>query len=118
MGSAQLDELAPRYMREDRIDVTLDSLQVRVAALESVLLSVSYQRTLPEGVVLPLIFEVQGPSPSSYQRRVYSRVAPTAVIFTPREGGTHLVVIRENAHNRWFGKLRLDVEGETIERIG
>lgn len=114
--TTQIDELSPDYIGAERITLTLDAAQARVAALESVLVQVDYAKALPEGVVLPLLLEVQGPSPGSYQRRAFTRVAPKALVFTPREGGPHLVLLRELAHNRWVGKLRLDVEGETLER--
>lgn len=116
MATTQIDELSPDYMGAERIALTLDPSQTRVAALESVLVQVDYAKTLPEGVVLPLELVVQGPSAGSYQRRAFTRVAPRTLVFTPREGGPHLVLLREVAHNRWVGKLRLDVEGETLER--
>lgn len=110
-----MDELSPRYIREKRLDISLDQSLVKAKAFSALVLNVSYARTLPEGIMLPLIFEVQGPSPQSYQRREYLRTAPSSIIWTPREGGPHLVTLREAAHNRWWGSLSLDVEGELIE---
>lgn len=115
MTDRLLDEIAPRYIREKRIDLTLDPAIVQVRAFNPVRVIVDYSRAAPEGVVLPLILEIQGPSAGSYQRREFLRVAPRALLWSPREGGVHLVVLREAAHNRWFGSLRLDVEGELLE---
>jgi hypothetical protein len=115
MGSPALDELSPPYLREERIDLTLDESIVTPAAFSSVLVNVDYARTLPEGVMLPLIMEVQGPSAQSYIRREFMRQAPDTLIFTPSEGGPHLVVLREVAHNRWWGRLHLSVEGERLD---
>jgi len=111
----QLDEIAPLYVREKRLDLTLDQSITTVRAFAPVLVQISYERALPEGVTLPLVFELQGPSAQSYQRREYLRTAPASIIFTAREGGPHVATLREVAHNRWWGSLRLDVEGERIE---
>lgn len=113
---ASLDEISPRYIGEDRIDLSLDPSITVPGAFAPLLVNVSYARCEPNGVMLPLIFEAQGPSAESYIRRVFSRAAPASLIFTPREGGPHLVVLREAAHNRWWGRLRLSVEGETLDR--
>lgn len=109
-----LDELSPPYIREKRIDLSLGADSELPAAMRSVLLDVNYDRTFPEGVVLPLLLEIQGPSPASYQRRVFRRVAPQSILFTPREGGPHAVILREVCHNRWWGSLRFDVSGERL----
>jgi hypothetical protein len=111
-----LDEIAPSYIGEDRLDLSLDPSIVTPSAFVPLLVNVSYGRCVPQGVMLPLIFEAQGPSPESYVRRVFMRAAPSSVIFTPREGGPHLVTLREAAHNRWWGRLRLSIEGETLAR--
>jgi hypothetical protein len=115
MGDALLDELSPRYMREDRIDVTLDASVTSPSAFDSILVNASYARCLPEGVVLPLILEVFGPSAQSYQRHEFARVAPSSFVFRPVEGGRHRVILREAAHNRWWGALSVDVAGELLE---
>jgi hypothetical protein len=115
MGSAFLDGISPRYLREARIDLSLDPGDPPPAAFRSTLINISYARTLPEHVVTPLVLVVQGPSAQSYQRRVFGRTPPASVVFTPREGGPHRVILREAAHNRWWGELGLDVAGERLE---
>jgi hypothetical protein len=55
LSSAWQDEVSPRYMREDRIDLELDASNPEPAAFQSLLINVSYSRTLPQGVMLPLI---------------------------------------------------------------
>jgi len=112
---ASIDDLAPSYIREKRIDLTLDPSNPVVRAGRPVLIGVSYARALPAGIMLPLVLEIQGPSPGGYQRREFTRTVPAGVIFTPREGGPHLVTLREAAHNRWWGSLTLDIEGELID---
>lgn len=115
MGSAWQDEISPRYLREDRIDLELDSSNPAPAAFQSLLINVSYARTLPQHVMLPLILEVSGPSSDSYQRREFTRAPPATLVITPREGGPHVIVLREVAHNRWFGRLSVQVAGERLE---
>lgn len=116
MPLLSLEELSPSYVRERRIDLSLAVDSESPLALRSVLIEVSYSRTMPEGVVLPLVFEVHGPSADSYLRREYLRSAPRNIIFTPREGGRHMVSLREIAHNKWWGSLIFDVAGERILR--
>jgi hypothetical protein len=107
-----IDELAPQYVREKKLDLSTDPDAEAPRANRSILVTVNYGRTAPDGVSLPLVMEIQGPSPTSYQRRVFSRTRPASVIFTPREGGRHDVILREAAHNRWWGSLALEVAGE------
>jgi hypothetical protein len=114
MAETTLDELSPVYVRDKRLDLALEP-GAKAAAGRPLLVTVSYARALPAGVMLPLVLEVQGPSAASYLRREYTRAAPSAVIFTPQEGGQFTVTLREAAHNRWFGTLNLTVEGELIE---
>ena len=107
-----LDEICPRTVREKKLDLSTDPESEAPRANRAVMLTVSYARTAPDGVVMSLIMEVQGPSATSYRKRVYRRTRPTTLLFTPREGGRHLVVLREAAHNRWWGSLALEVAGE------
>lgn len=112
--SAALDELSPLYLGEDRIVLSLMS-GLTPRAFRSIIIDVDYAAADPQGVVLPLKLIVQGPSSGSYQTRIFSRVAPARLAFMPREGGSHLVVLREVAHNRWFGRLRFTVDGPLLE---
>lgn len=115
MGDAFIDELSPSYLREKRISLSLDASNETPSAFHSIMIAVDYEKTLPEGIQLPLIVEIQGPSSNSYERRVISRTAPTAIIFRPSEGGAHHVTMREAAHNRWWGSIVIDVAGELLE---
>lgn len=110
-----LDELSPRYVGEDRISLTLDSTDTPQAG-RALLLNVDYSATMPEGVVLPLILTIVPPSEDQEPEvRVFRRRAPTSIPITPREGGVHLVSLREAAHNRWWGRLRVTVSGELTD---
>lgn len=104
-----LDELAPRYVRAKQLDLTLDPEATAPRTFRPITTLISYARAKPDGVMLPLIFEVQGPSPVSYQRRTFTRAAPPSILWTPSEKGRHLVVLREAAHNRHWGSLVIEV---------
>lgn len=116
MTSTQ-DEIAPGYIRNALIGITLDVTSLVVRAFQPAQLNVDYSKCLPAGIMLPLIFDVQGPNPESYQRREFLNVAPQSLIFVPREGGRHQVCLREAGHNRWFGVLRIDVLGDPIRPL-
>jgi hypothetical protein len=108
------DEICPPYIGEQRFTLSLVSTAA-IQAFSRQQLTIDYSGAEPDGVVLPLEMIVQGPSRSSYQRRVYSRAKPTSLFITPREGGPHLVLLREFAHNKWWGRVTLNVEGPSLE---
>lgn len=109
-----IDELCPAYIGEDRITVTCDTTQ-NLSAFQPIQVDFSYERCKPEGVMLPLELVIQGPSQGSYRRYVYTRTAPDAQIFKPREGGQHLVRIAELGHNGWWGGIVIDIQGEKLQ---
>jgi hypothetical protein len=112
---ANLDEISPRYLGEDRITLALAVDQEPMAG-RPVSVTVDYAKAAPAGVELPLELVIQGSAPESYQRRVFRHLAPAALTFRPREGGPHAVILRELGHNRWWGRVRIDVAGERLER--
>ena len=67
------------------------------------------------GLVLPLELRIVPPTPSGFRRHFYTRKVPASFAFTPREGGTHLVALREVGHNRWHGELILNVDGPQLD---
>jgi len=110
-----LDELSPRYIGEDRLKLSLGEEEAVLQAFRSIVVHVDYTATLPQSVVPPLVLEVSGPSVTSYHRRVFKR-PPASFVFTPLEGGPHTVTFREAAHNRWWGNLKLQIDGEQLDR--
>lgn len=112
-----IEEICPEYIGEERITLSFDTTSIVPRANLALLIRVDYSLCDPEGgAVLPLEMLVQGPSPSSFRRRVISRTKPAELVVTPREGGRHLVLLREMAHNRFHGKIAFDVAGETLTR--
>lgn len=114
MGNPWQDAISPRYLREDRVDLSLADPDSAPSALRSFVVNVDYARTLPQYVVMPLVFEVFGPSSASYRRRVFRRTPPSSIVITPQEGGEHRLILREAAHNKWWGKLAVTVAGDSI----
>lgn len=112
-----VDEISPREIGEDRIDLELSADTLVPIVFSPVIVLVSFERCLPEGVVLPLEFTITGPSgAATFQRRYYRRVQPVEITFRPTEGGSHLLRIAELFHNRWWGKLLIDVAGDPLDR--
>jgi hypothetical protein len=106
---ATQDELCPGYVGERWIGLSLaDPLAARIP-YDPIDVKVDTAKCdAVGGVQLPLELIVTGPTTVS--RTVLLYMVPSQVSFTPREGGRHVVVLREIAHNRWVGKLRVDVE--------
>jgi hypothetical protein len=110
-----LEEICPSYVGEDRLRLTLADPDDLLIAFRPVLVSVDYDRALPEGVMLPLELTITAPSEVNNVRVVYARYAPPGQLaFTPREGGSHLVRLAELFHNRWWGSLVLEISGDRI----
>lgn len=110
-----VDEISPREVGEDRIDLALDQETTSPQVFEPVIVQVDYSRCDPEGVVLPLELTVTGPS-GQVTRQFFRRTRPTEVSFRAQEGGSTLVRLAELYHNRWFGALVIDVAGDPLQR--
>jgi hypothetical protein len=127
-----IDEIAPKYVRGKRIDFKFykppapppppedwvappdyepppppgpDVAEARVPFH----LEVSYARTLPDYVMAPLRFEVQGPD-GYYRRQDFTREPPTHIGLTLPDAGRYLVVLRELAHNLFWGSFVINVQ--------
>lgn len=109
-----IDDIAPRYYGEGRLRLTLAERTPLLIAFRPVLINVDYQDALPEGIVLPLEFTVSAPTGVNNERHVYRRFAPSQLTFTPREGGSFLVRLAEQWHNRWWGGITLEISGDRI----
>lgn len=111
--SAAVDEICPPYLKDQRFKLQLHPDQPTPTVGRAVTMLCSYSSASPEGASPPLIFEAKGPSPLGYQRRVFDQ-PPTVIVWKPTEGGLHQITLREAAHNRWFGVLKVSVEGEAL----
>jgi hypothetical protein len=112
-----LDELSPATIGEEKITLTLDSSTPVPKVFALVQVNVDYSSALPAGIALPLDFIVQGPSQDSYKEKVFRRYLPQSLSFIPIEAGAHLVLLREQAHNRWLGRLIVTVAGDPHQKV-
>ena len=115
-----LDELCPDDVGRRAVRLELARLDPP-KAFEAVDVSVSLDPVLGQvaavvGLALPLELTITAPSRSGFVRHVYRRAVPSSVSFIPREGGPHLVRLRELGHNRYWGALTVDVIGEPLAR--
>ncbi|HZL96816.1 MAG TPA: hypothetical protein VFB99_24385 [Vicinamibacterales bacterium] len=113
------DEICPAYVGEDRIRVSLSEDTLAPSAFAAVDVAIDYSAAdVDGGVQLPIEITVTAPNPTGFVRKTYRSNRPTLFTFKPREGGDHLVRVREVAHNRWFGVLRVSVAGDRLNRRG
>lgn len=72
-----------------------------------------------EGLSLPLEMLITGPSAATGRRppkrHTYRKLIPSRVSFIPREGGEHLVVLREQNNDRTWGYLLVTVTGTILK---
>jgi hypothetical protein len=115
---ATVDDIAPSYVGEDRIAVTLDP-NSQTQALKPVQVNFDYSAAEPDGVVLPLelILQPAFGRGDGFQRRIFRTYRPITAVFTPIAEGDWLVVLREVGHNRWQGRLVVNVDGDPTARI-
>ena len=109
-----VDDISPAYLGEKRLVLAPLPGAPAPAAFAPVELTVDYSAADPDGVALPLELTVTAPSASGFERRFYRHSRPLTVLFVPREGGRHLVRLREPWHNRWWGSLEIVVAGERL----
>lgn len=112
----KIDDFSPAYIGEDKIVLSLDASTPTPKVFTSVQVAIDYSSAEPEGVVLPLELIIQGPTEASFVEKTYRKFRPDSISFKPIAAGEHLVLLREVAHNRWVGRLRIEVVGDQFER--
>lgn len=110
-----MEELSPETIGEDLIVLSLDVQSLDPRAFRPITVNVDYSACEPDGIVLPLELLIVAPSPSGFSHRHFTRTAPTSILFIPREGGLHGLLLREVGHNRWNGRLRIQVAGDPLD---
>ncbi len=118
--TTRIDEISPLFIKTKRLVLKLNDPLTPVRAFNTVVIDVDYSAADEiGGIQMPIELMVGGPSDTSFVREVFGdepggisqRDPPTSVAFTPKEGGSFLVMIREVGHNKLFGTLRVDVQG-------
>ena len=108
--------LSPDTIGEALIRVTLAVSGALLLANQPIQIAIDYSQCLPSGVVLPIVISVSSAfSQTSYVKKVFTRSAPTAFAFTPKEGGPHVITVREAFHNYWTGVLKITVGGDRLK---
>jgi hypothetical protein len=113
--SQTLNELAPDYLQQKIIGVSPANPLESPEARKPTTLVIDASGTLPNGLMLPIEVLVTGPSDRSFERKVFTRSIPSSFTFTPKEGGRFTVVVREVAHNLWWGSTELAVAGQSFD---
>ena len=118
--SENLDLVSPVFMGADMIGISVDNPADEPLLVGTpITVDFDYSATLPGGVVLPLILQIQ-PSVGrgvGYQEVIFRKRAPNSFAFQVPGAGRYLVVLRECFHNRWQGRILIDVEGEEFSQI-
>ena len=112
---ASVDEISPTYVGEDRIVLTLSDPDTKILANVPFQVDVNYAAADPEGIILPLELVLHGPNAGDKQRVLFERAAPSSVLLVPRVRGRHTILLKELFHNRWQGRLTVNVEGEDLQ---
>lgn len=120
MGTAApgaiIDVISPSYIRTTAISISLKNPESTPRAFQAVDLQLALTgMALDVGVVFPLDLSITPPSATSgapVLHHTFRRVLPPGFAFTPREGGVHLVRVRERTHNLFWGYLVVDVQGD------
>lgn len=113
---ATQDEICPGDIGDSLLRLTLADSAAPRRPQEPIELLVDYARAdALGGVVLPLECIISGPS-GHLERRIFTVAAPVSLMLTPTESGTYVVLLREMAHNKWVGTLRVVVDGKKTSR--
>lgn len=116
-----LSLISPAYVGEERIVLRL-SPATEVVAYRPITVEVDYSGAGEPGVCPPLEIVVQpawgtGGRANGYRLDIYDVSLPTAYTFSVPGAGTYLCVVRERFHNRWWGRLLVEVGGDPFNRI-
>lgn len=111
-----IDQFSPATIGEEKFVLSVGANSL-LQVFGIVQIDVDYTQAFPEGPVLPLEFVIQGQAPNSYISRIFRKAPPRSITFTPIASGEHLVLLREVAHNRWIGKLRIQVTGDPFAKV-
>lgn len=113
--SQTIDQISPPYVGEDRLTLKLANPNQKPLARQPIQVDVDFSATNPEGVVLPMELVLQGPNPPDHKRRVFTRDVPTSFVLVPEVKGPHFILFHELGHNRWQGRLQIEVDGEELD---
>lgn len=117
---SRIDFMSPLYIGEDKVRVTVDPSTDPPTAGKPVTLNFDYtDADEAGGLVLPLVLTVQPPGVEGvgYVTHTFTRHRPSSYTFTARDAGTYFILLKESAHNRWQGRLLMEVAGEKYSQV-
>jgi hypothetical protein len=106
---ADLDELCPPFVGEERISLSVAPDAI-IRAHANLDVFVSYGAVGPSGLVLPLDLILAPPTVDNRTVRTFRRFVPQSLVVRIDEPGTHLLILRERFHNRWWGRLTITAQ--------
>lgn len=114
-----IDIISPLTIGEDKIVITIDPVSIPLLAGNVVTLNFDYSKTVPSGVVLPMVLQVQPGfgRGAGYFEHVFRKTRPGSFAFALPFAGQWLAVLRECGHNFWLGRITLNVGGEQFSQI-
>jgi hypothetical protein len=108
-----IDQLSPAYVGEDVFVLALDpELPAPRVGVPSQVNADYSGADANGGAVLPVEFLVVAPDGGPRVSSVLRATLHRSFLFVPSVPGPHLVLVREIAHNRFLGRLVVDVAGE------
>ena len=116
--SEVLDRISPTFIGSDAITIEVDQVSQPLLAERAIILNFNYDDTLPNGVRLPLILQIQPAfgDGTGYFRKIFSRSVPSSFAHTYPSAGQYLILLREFGHNNWQGRLLIEVGGGPLRR--
>jgi hypothetical protein len=114
---ALIDIISPVTIGSDKITLTVDDGSLPLQTFKPITVNIDYTPAGTDGINVPLELVIQpesgdGGAGNGYFRDVYYRAAPDTITFTPSKANKYFILLKEMFHNRWQGRLIVDVAGD------
>jgi hypothetical protein len=122
---SQIDRISPSFVGEDKISLEVDEASLPLQVFKPLTVNISYTNVGTAGISLPLELTIQpgfgsGGEANGFFQKIFRRDAPISFSYRPPAAGVYLLLLKEIHHNRWQGRLKIEVAGdkftEAIER--
>jgi len=114
---SKIDTIAPTYIGKDAISLNINEDSEPLQAHKVLQIDIDYTNCGEEGVSVPVELIIQpgfggGGTANGYTNKIYRRTAPSRILYRPPQGGEYLILLREIHHNRYQGRLLIEVAGD------
>ena len=107
-----IDTFAPPTLRQAAISIQLELPEAIRRPLAPIGFLVAVDASLaPAGLVLPLEQIITGPGGKIVRATRHRLSVPSRITFTPEEGGSYLLLLREEQHDHHYGTVVFSVLG-------